>query len=325
MEWIEATVTTTTAGAEPVGAMLMEAGVTGYQIEDDEDMARFLADNPFQWDYVDESLTENLRGEVYVRFYVSRNPAGLERLAAVQEGLARLKGMELPFAMGSLALVRKDVDDEDWLHIWKQYYKPFKVGHRLTVRPVWEEYKSARADEVVFTINPGSVFGTGLHQTTQLCMEMLEGCAPGARSVLDLGCGTGILSIVALMLGAERALGVDLEPNAVDIAYENAALNGVGREVYRVRSGNVLTDEVLRADIAKERYDVIVANIVADVIIALAPFAAVCAAPGGLFICGGIIGERRAEVEEALKAAGFTLEKAAQRDDWHCLLARREG
>lgn len=321
MEWIEARIATTSQGIEVVGAMLFDCGVTGLQIEDDAEMKDFLQKNPFQWDYVDDELmnSEQEQGTASVVFYVSANAYGQETWLAVETGLQGLREMDIGIDLGCLSMSTENVNDEDWLNNWKKYFHPFQVGKRIVVKPIWEPYHSQKG-ELVFTIDPGHVFGTGLHQTTKLCIEQLEKHVTDQSRILDLGCGSGILSIIALMLGAESAFAVDLDPNAVDIAYKNARLNGIDIEKYQVTSGNVLTDEALQTEIRHIRADILVANIVADVVIGLVPLAQAGLHSGGLFIASGIIKERLADVYAAL-AEAFDVTDTFFMDDWVCVVS----
>ena len=322
MEWFEAAVETLSDGVELVTAALMEAGITGLQVEDDFAMRMFLETNTEQWDYADEALLSAEKGAAAVKFYVTADAHGLELLSAARAALLALAACEPAESVGSLALSSNAVNDEDWLDNWKKYYKPFKIGERIVVRPIWEEYE-AENGELVFTINPGHVFGTGLHQSTRLCIAALEKLVRPGDALLDVGCGSGILSILSLMLGAESAVAADIEPGAADIAYENAAMNGVGKDRYTVLTGNLLTDDTLHRQIAARTYDVVVANIVADVIIMLSPLAPDMLKPGGLFISSGIIRERVPDVLAALAANGFTMLDKHVSDEWVCIVARK--
>jgi len=322
MDWIEAAVETLSDGVELVTAALMDAGISGLQIEDDYAMRLFLESNEEQWDYADEALLASEKGGARVKFYVTADANGHETLTAARTALNALRALESPETVGSLALVSDVVNDGDWLDKWKQYYKPFKIGRRIVIRPTWEEY-DAQDGELVFTINPGHVFGTGLHQSTRLCIGALERMVQAGDMLLDVGCGSGILSILSLMLGAKHALAVDIEPDAVNVAYENAAMNGIGKDTYTVLSGNLLADDALRASIAETQYDIVAANIVADIITALSPIVPPMLKPGGLFISSGIIRDRADDVAAALDANGFDLLEKLTADEWVCMIARK--
>jgi len=307
---------------ELVTAALMEVGITGLQVEDDFAMRLFLETNTEQWDYADEALLSAEKGAAKVKFYVTADANGLALLAAAKTAMLALSASEPAESVGSLALSSNAVNDEDWLDNWKKYYKPFKIGERIVVRPIWEEY-AAQENELVFTINPGHVFGTGLHQSTRLCTGALETLVQPGDAVLDVGCGSGILSILSLMLGAGSAVAVDIEPSAVDVAYENAAMNGIGKDNYTVFSGNLLADEKLHTQIAARKYDVVVANIVADVIVMLSPLVPEMLVESGLFISSGIIKERVPDVAAVLAANGFTVVDKHVSDEWVCIVARK--
>ena len=209
--------------------------------------------------------------------------------------------------------------DSDWENNWKQFYKPMEIGERLLVVPEWEQ---AQEDgRVKLVLNPGLTFGTGSHATTRLCLQALEQHIHGGEKVLDLGCGSGILSIAALLLGAKDAFACDIDDKCVGVAYENAALNGVGKEHYTVRAGDVLSDKKLQKEFGGD-YDVIVANIVADVIIALAPQVGKLLKKGGVFLCSGIIDDRADEVREKLVEAGWTIEETRSSEGWFSYLCR---
>ncbi len=320
MDWIQVTVYTTSEGIEPVSGALYDAGVTGLEIEDEADFLDFLEHNKQYWDYVDEDLMAQKKGETRIKVYVSDNEAGHDMLQAIRASLAALAARDTAHAFGRLTVELAGMSEEDWANNWKQYYKPTPVGDKILIRPEWEEI--GKTNRVVFTINPGMSFGTGTHASTQLCIESLEKRVRRGDSVLDLGCGSGILSIIALLLGADHAVAVDIDPNAADIACENAAKNNIGSDRYHTYAGDVLSDSALRARIGAERYDVVLANIVADVIVPLAPYAAEVIRPGGTFITSGIIDERAEEVMAALGQAGFTVDTVGRRDCWVSVTCR---
>jgi ribosomal protein L11 methyltransferase len=322
LEWIEVTLYTTGQGMEPVCAMLADAGVDNVRIEDPEEMRRFLldADNR-QWDYVDEALLEGPLAEPRVLFYLPDTPEGRDTLQAVRAGADRLGAASWGLDLGRLALEWAGVNDEDWLHQWKKHYKPFEICDGVVVCPVWEPYDAS--GKILFRIEPGHVFGTGLHQTTRLCAQALRKFLRPKAALLDVGCGTGILSIIGLLLGAGQALGIDLDPCAADIAQQNAALNGVGA-AYKTLAGSLLEDPALLARAGAVAYDLAVMNIVADTVIALAPVVRGLLGPAGVLIASGIIRGRLEETQAALAGAGFKILEITEQDEWFCLVARKE-
>ena len=222
---------------------------------------------------------------------------------------------------GRLEIHIDNMKEEDWANNWKKYFHPLEVGEKILIKPEWEELKD-NTDRIVFNINPGMSFGTGGHYTTQLCIETLEKYIKPGVKVLDLGCGSGILSIISLLLGADSAFAVDIDPNAVDIAYQNAGKNDVDISKYTVKAGDIITNTELQNEIAKNEYDVVVANIVADVIIALAPKAREYMKKGGVFITSGIIEDRVDDVKAALEKCGFEINSIKQRKDWVSIVCK---
>lgn len=317
--WLEVQVDTLPEGLEPVGELLTGLGIPGYVIEDEADFLDFLEKNRQYWDYVDEELLKSKRGKTCVKFYVPDDPDGHRELERVRRELERFAGRS---GMGTLETSWQRLREEDWENNWKRYYKPFPVGNRLVVIPEWETAEEYR-DRLPIILNPGLIFGTGMHPSTQMCMEALERNISGGERVLDLGCGSGILSIAALRLGAETAVGCDIDPKAADVAYGNAALNGIGRDRYAVYSGDVLTDGALRAKIGLGCYPVVLANIVADVILALTPEVGGLLAEDGVFIASGIIGTRAPEVFAALDREGLAWESREQ-SGWVSVTARQK-
>ena len=317
MQWLELHIDTTPAGLEAVSDLLGDQGIEGLIIEDETDFHNFLEQNRQYWDYVDQDLEASMAGKCRITFYLEDSPQGYTTLAYTRIALQALKEAHPEFA--PLLLTMENVQDADWENNWKAFYKPMEIGERLLVIPDWEEADAA--GRVALRLNPGLIFGTGSHATTRLCLTALERLVQPGMAVLDLGCGSGILSIAALLLGADRAYGCDIDDKAVDVAYENAALNGIGRDRYTVRSGDVLSDEGLKKDMGTG-YDIVVANIVADVIIALAPTAKTLKKPEGYFLCSGIIDDRAGEVREKLEAAGLTVLEANQSEGWFSFLCR---
>ncbi len=317
MQWLELHIDASPASIEAVCDMLREIGIEGLVIEDEADFQTFLEENRQYWDYVDEALEKSMRSKCRVTFYLEDSQGGYIQLAAARIALTALQKAHPEFP--TLILSMENIEDADWENNWKAFYKPMEIGERLIVIPDWEE--ADPCGRVALRLNPGLIFGTGSHATTRLCLTALERTVRPGMRVLDLGCGSGILSIAALLLGAESAFGCDIDEKAVKVAYENAALNGIGQGRYTVRAGDVLSDVGLRREMGGD-YDIVVANIVADVILALTDAVGDLKAPGGLFLCSGIIDSRAEEVEGRLRAAGLTILEKNQSEGWFSFLCR---
>ncbi len=355
IKWLEVAINTTPERLDEITAKLTAAGMTGLVIEDEAEFQQFLEQNRQYWDYVDQELMERMRGVTRVKFYVTDDADGRTQLERYTRGLEceyttrtlvdndwaySWQKYYKPLSIGERLYVvpqwaqlerytrgleceytTRTLVDNDWAYSWQKYYKPLSIGERLYVVPQWEREEPVPQGRVPFYLNPGLTFGTGSHASTQLCLEGVEAHTREGDRVLDLGCGSGILSIAALVLGAERASAVDIDPKAVDVAYENAALNGIGKDRYTVRAGDVLTDRALAAELAQARYQLVLANIVADVIIPLAPQVPGLLAEGGVFLCSGIIDSRAHEVEEALARSGLRVTQKRERNGWAALEA----
>ena len=318
MKWLAIHIDTAPAGLEPVSAMLEDLGIEGLVIEDEGDFRDFLEHNRQYWDYVDEELDKSMAGKCRVTFYVEDSGQGFTTVAAVRIAMAELKQQHPEYA--PLIMTMDGLEDADWENNWKAFYKPMEIGERLIVIPDWEE--ADPHGRVALRMNPGLTFGTGSHATTRLCLQALEKLVQPGMKVLDLGCGSGILSIAALLLGADSAFACDIDEKAVDVAYENAALNGVDREKYTVRAGDVTSDQRLRKEMGGG-WDIVVANIVSDVIIALAPAVGELLAEDGVFLFSGIIDDRAEEVKAKLEAAGFAILESRSSEGWFSFTCRR--
>ncbi len=311
MNWLELHIDTVHGGLDTVEALLSSLDIDGVVIDDETDFQEFLENNHQYWDYVDEDLEKSMQGKSRVTFYLPADETGFAKVAEVRIALQRLK--EERSDCGTLLMTMDDLQDSDWENNWKQYYKPMEIGERLLVIPEWETAEIG--DRVPLILEPGLTFGTGSHATTRLCLTALEKAVKGGEKVLDLGCGSGILSIAALKLGAKEALAVDIDDKCLTVAYDNAALNGIGKDTYTVTVGDVLGDGEMRATIGGG-YDIVLANIVADVIIGLAPIARSLLAEGGVFLCSGIIDDRAEEVAEHLRAAGLQITETRSAEGW---------
>ena len=317
MRWLELHIDTTHAGLEPLEALLSSLGIDGVVIDDETEFQDFLENNRQYWDYVDEDLEKNMQGKSRITFYLEENEEGFAKMGEVRIALEQFKAEHTD--CGTLLMTLESMEDADWENNWKQFYKPMEIGERLLVIPQWES--ADVGDKVPLILDPGLTFGTGSHATTRMCLTALEQHIHGGEKVLDLGCGSGILSIAALRLGAEHAFACDIDEKCLTVAYENAALNGIGPDTYTVKVGDILSDAALQAEIGGG-YNVVLANIVADVIIALAPAVRPLLAENGLFICSGIIDDRAEEVAEQLRAAGLEILETRQSEGWFSYTCR---
>ena len=325
MQWIEVSVPTRSDEIDDVCAQLAELGAGGMVVEDEADFQDFLEHNHQYWDYVDEDLEASMKGKSRITFYLPADGDGFDQLAHLRTALQGFKDAHAG-KYGTLLMTLENLKDADWENNWKQYYKPMEIGERLLVIPEWEQEnvkgQAKYAGKVPLILEPGLTFGTGSHATTRLCLTALEEAVHSGETVLDLGCGSGILSIAALRLGAASAKAVDIDDKCLTVAYENAALNGIGKDRYTVLVGDVLSNGALREALGGG-YDVVVANIVADVIMGLAPMVRQFLKPGGLFLCSGIIDTRADEVRAALVSHGLRVTEKKERDGWVAFAATR--
>lgn len=322
MDWIKLSISTTTEGIETVCAVLMEQGIQGVEIDDSADFHNFLENNRDKWDYVDEDLLKAHESGSYVSFYVTDDTEGKETLALVKEALSNLKLQDDCNEYGDLEIKGTNMKEEDWAENWKQYFKPLNVGEKILILPEWETLETP-TKRTVFKVNPGMSFGTGAHHTTQLCIKAMETFLENGMTVLDLGCGSGILSIISLLLGAEHATAVDIDEQAVKIAIENAEKNGIDLSNYRTMAGNVTCDKELFSKIADRKYDIVLANIVADVIIGIRDIVPEFLKENGIFITSGIIEERLSDVLEAYENSKLTQVAEEHQSGWVSLIYKK--
>ena len=314
MQWCEAVVHTTTEGSDLVSELLMRLGAMGTEIIDRADVPD--PDKPgVYWELYDKKLLENMPEDVLVKGWFAQDEHTHDVLGNVRQQLSELKQGGFGLDFGTLALDMQNVADEDWSENWKKYYKPFRIGSHLVVKPTWEAYTPVEGD-LVIELDPGMAFGTGTHETTNMCMQLLEKHLASGLRVMDVGTGSGILAIAAARLGATDILAIDIDPDAVKVAKENVALNGVEKQV-RVVVGDLCKSEAMPCELA-------VANIVADAICMLAGPLTRHLVKDGLLICSGIIRERERDVLAAAKEAGYTVYDRIEKGEWVALCLRNE-
>ena len=322
MEWLEVTIKTISPAIDLLGARLTAIGYDSFIIDDSEDFSEFLKDNTQYWDYVDEELAQKMQNVSQIRLYIPHDAQAPEQIAQLKSELEVFRAQNPDTDLGSLEVSLQNLQEEDWEESWKQYYQPIPIGEKLLIVPQWLSPENPE-HRIPVVLDPGMIFGTGAHASTQMCLRALEQTIHGGERVIDLGSGSGILSIAALLLGAQEATGVDIDPKAEDIARENAALNGLTAPKFRAVTGNVIGDKAMMESLSEGGYDVVLANIVADVIIPLSAVVPHFLRPDGVFICSGILNTRLPEVERAIEAAGLTITQREMQEDWCRLTARR--
>lgn len=320
MQWLEVTVKTLSGGIDLVADGLTCAGFDSFIMDDQEDFQQFLEENHQYWDYVDEELEQKMQGLSQIRLYLEDGPDAPQAIDTLRSLMAQLKEKHTENLVGSLELAVNGVQDEDWENNWKQYYQPLPIGEKLLVVPQWLSPENEE-HRIPVILDPGMIFGTGAHASTQMCMRALEKIIRGGETVIDLGSGSGILSITALLLGAKSALGVDIDPKAEDIARENAAMNNLMDDRFTAVTGDVISDQAMMEKLAKPGYDVVLANIVADVIIPLSKVVPHFLKDGGIFVCSGILDIRLDEVKAAIENNGMKITQTEMQDDWCRLTA----
>ena len=305
MRYIEVTVNTPAKEIDRRCEEMTAMGVGGFIIENEEDFRDFLEHNHAYWDYVDADLEQKYAGISRIKCYLTDDEEGQNTLRQIRA------------AYGEIQI--SYVQDSDWENNWREYYKPIEVGEKLVVVPEWEEIPAD--GRVPLRLDPGLIFGTGSHATTRLCLAAMEPFVNADTRVLDLGCGSGILGIGALVLGAKSCLGCDIDPKAPDVVRSNGALNGIGPERLSACAGDILSDASLRRSFGSG-YDLVLSNIVSDVIIPLSRYVRDFLAPGGIWISSGIIEGRQDEVRAAIEQAGFTVSEHRQEEEWHAFMAK---
>ena len=315
LDWAEINIYTTTEGIEPLTAALIGLGITGFVIKDSKDFEDFLANKTGNWDYIDDDLMGLKDCETAVTVYIQKDAGGAELWNAAKREIEALKAADTEGKYGRLAVEMKDIRDEDWANNWKQYFKPIEIGERLLIKPSWEAVPAGNTRKIL-EIDPASTFGTGQHNTTRLCLELIEKHITEGDNVLDLGCGSGILSVGAMLLGAKHVKAVDITDDSIRITRENFAKNGFAEDTLDAFCGDITSSERLRERIGAG-FDLVCANIVADVLIAMSPYFAGFLKDKGRLIISGIIDDRLDEVLETVGNAGFELIEQKNLDDWN--------
>lgn len=311
MKWTELSVLTTNEAVEAVSNILHEAGASGVVIEDSKELTKERID---QFGEIYALNPDDFpKNGVVVKAYLSASSFVVETIEEIKLAIENLKNFEIN--VGENILTFAEVDEEDWANAWKQYYHPVKISERFTIVPTWEDYTPVSTDELIIELDPGMAFGTGTHPTTVMCLQALEKVVKKGDSVIDVGTGSGVLSIGAAMLGASKVHALDLDEVAVTAAKENVELNKVSNKVDVVH-GNLL-------DTVKEPADVVVANILAEIIVTFTDDAFSIVKPGGYYVTSGIIGIKKDLVRDALISSGFEIEEVLMMEDWVAIIARR--
>ena len=319
MDYLEVTIQTASAGIETVASALTAGGFDSLVVEDQSEYENFLEDNRAYWDYIDEEFQQELQGLSRIKLYLEVDGTEEKQLHKLERLLEALK-KRTKKNLGTLEISSQLLPETNWEESWKDNYPPQQVGERLVVVPCWNP---EAGDRIPVILDPGLTFGTGAHPSTRMVIAAMEEVVKPGCQCLDLGSGSGILSIAAVRLGAETAFGVDIDPKAEDIARENAAYNDFGIERFDAVTGNVTEDAALMERLSKKHYDLVFVNIVADVIIGLSPVLQHFMDENTRVICSGILDVREEEVHAALTAAGLVIEQTKAKEDWRSLVAGR--
>lgn len=317
MKWTKFSLETTTQAVDLVSNMLDELGIEGIEIEDKVP----ITEEEKKEMYIDivPDLGED-DGKATVSFYISDGEDTDRILADVKNGLVELADF---VEVGDMEISVSETEDKDWINNWKQFWKPFRVADDIIIKPTWETLEEKNENDLVIEIDPGTAFGTGSHETTRLCIQGLRKYITKDTVLLDVGSGSGILSIIGLKLGAKSAIGTDIDPNAIHAMYDNVKVNGITEEEFKVKIGNIIEDKTLQEEVGMEKYDIVVANILADVIIPLSSEIGQHLKKGGLYITSGIIYMKRDEVKEAIEKNGFTIVEENEMGEWVSFVAKK--
>lgn len=316
MKWNKFRLKTTTESEDLVSSMLMDLGIQGIEIEDKIPLTQSDKEQMFV-DILPEIAEDD--GVAYISFYLEEEEDKDSILASVKQELEEMRAYA---NVGECTIEESQTEDVDWVNNWKQYFHQFYVDDVLII-PSWEEVKPEDEDKMIIHIDPGTAFGTGMHETTQLCIRQIRKFVTEDTTILDVGCGSGILGMLALKFGANYSVGTDLDPCAIDATYENMEVNGITRDQYEVMIGNIIDDKEIQDKVGYEKYDIVVANILADVLVPLTPVILHQLKPGGIYITSGIIDDKEETVVNCVKAAGLEVLEVTYQGEWVSVTARK--
>lgn len=316
MKWNKFRLQTTTECEDLVSSMLMDLGISGIEIEDKIPLTQMDKEQMFV-DILPEMEADD--GVAYISFYLEEEEDKETMLTSVRE---ELEAMRSYANVGAGTIEESQTEDVDWVNNWKQYFHQFYVDDVLII-PSWEDVKPEDEDKMIIHIDPGTAFGTGMHETTQLCIRQIRKHVTPDTQILDVGCGSGILGMLALKFGAKYSVGTDLDPCAIDATHENMEVNGISKEQYEVMIGNIIDDKEIQDKVGYEKYDIVAANILADVLVPLTPVICNHLKKGGIYITSGIIEEKETVVTEAVKAAGLEVLEVTHQGEWCSVTARK--
>lgn len=317
MKWNQFRLKTTTEAEDIVSSMLNDLGIEGVQIEDKIPLTQQDKEQMFV-DILPDIPEDD--GTAYLTFYLDQDVDTARILGEVRQ---ELEDMRNYVDVGECTIEESEMEDVDWVNNWKKYFHQFYIDDILVI-PSWEDVKTEDSDKMVIHIDPGTAFGTGMHETTQLCIRALRKYTKKDALVLDVGCGSGILGMLALKFGAGHSVGTDLDPCAIDATHENMEVNGIDKDQYEVMIGNIIDDKAVQDQVGYEKYDIVAANILADVLVPLTPVIVHQMKPGAVYITSGIIDDKEEVVVEAVKAAGLTVLEVNYQGEWVSVVAKKE-
>lgn len=316
MKWNQFRLKTTTEAEDIVSSMLADLGIEGVQIEDKIPLTQSDKEQMFV-DILPDMPEDD--GCAYLTFYLDEEVDKHEMLLKVRQELEEMRSY---LNVGDCTIEESQTEDVDWVNNWKQYFHQFYIDDILVI-PSWENVEAKDSDKMVIHIDPGTAFGTGMHETTQLCIRQLKKYVTEDTEILDVGCGSGILGMLALKFGAKHSVGTDLDPCAIDATYENMDNNGISRDQYEVMIGNIIDDKEVQDKVGYEKYDIVAANILADVLVPLTPVIIHQLKKGGIYITSGIIEDKEEVVVEAVKKAGLEVLEVNHQGEWVSVMARK--